>query len=60
MDAHDDAAEDADNGSLEDLVESIDDDEVDGDEVDNWVVCSSATSGALCRAASFSLSNSGT
>ena len=41
-DAHDDAAEDADNGSLEELLESVidDDDEVAGDEVDNWVACS--------------------
>ena len=40
-DVHDDAAEDADNGSLEELLESvIDDDEVAGDEVDNWVACS--------------------
>ena len=40
MDAHDDAVEDADNGSLAELVDSIDDDEVVVDEVDNWVVCS--------------------
>ena len=39
-DAHDNAADDGDNGSLEELVDSIDDDEVVGDEVDNWVACS--------------------
>ena len=40
-DAHGDAAEDADGGSLEELLESvIDDDEAVDDEVDNWVACS--------------------
>ena len=35
-----DAAEDADSGNLGELVESVDDDEVVGDKVDNWVACS--------------------
>ena len=52
---HADAAEDADNGSLEDLVEIIDDDEVVGVRLTIGLCVQGATSDALYRAASFSL-----
>ena len=56
-DAHDDAAADADNGSLEEL---LDDDEVVGDEVDNWVSCSRCNEWRIVPSGQFLTFNNGT